>query len=121
MIFLFGLFSSNNPKKVLLGHWRGDNFELTISKVEKNKFWGICKRKNKIEKIEGDYKESIWDQPCSKAYDVKFHLSGKIIKIKFIGYEKQSEINDCLICEGNLQGIEALIESGKEMKILYKK
>ena len=119
MIFLFSIFSSN-PKKVILGKWKGDGLNLTINKIVGDKIFGVYHTKKGDVIMSGSFKESIWDQPCSKAYDCDIIVNKKNIKITFVGYEKQSEINDCIVCEGDLDGVEAMLSSSKGYKILYK-
>jgi hypothetical protein len=120
MIFFMSLFL-DDPKKVLLGKWKGDKFDITINQIKNNKVFGVYKTDTRTINFTGTYIESIWDQPCSKAYDCEFLVGSKKLNIKFIGYEKQSEVNDCLICEGDLNGLEAQVIDRKGITFLYKR
>ena len=120
MIFFISLFLQN-PKKVLLGNWKGDRFEIIMEKIKGDQVYGYWKSKSKKENFKTSYKEVIWDQPCSKAYECELFINGEKLRVLFIGYEKQSEVNDCLICEGELTGLEAQIINKGGVTFLYKK
>jgi hypothetical protein len=105
-----------NPKKVLLGTWKGQmngrDLTIVIEKINGSVITGYDKLGNNKRPITGIYYDTEWDQACSKAYEVVLKEPGDdrfdgVFTIKFVGYEDQVS-NDCgIICIGNLKGIEA--------------
>ena len=105
-----------NPKKVLLGTWKGQmngrDLIIVIEKINGSVITGYDKLGNNKRPITGIYYDTEWDQACSKAYEVVLKEPGDdrfdgVFTIKFVGYEDQVS-NDCgIICIGNLKGIEA--------------
>lgn len=113
LLLFLNLFT--NPKKVLLGKWKGQmnnrNLIIVIEKIKGDHIWGYSQLGNDKHPINGIFYETEWDQPCSKAYESVLKQNGDerfggVFTIKFVGYEDQKS-NDCgIICIGNLKGVE---------------
>lgn len=121
LLILFVLLSSFNPKKVITGIWKGGGFVLKITHIQNMKVFGSLNNGKEQLLIEGTYKEVIWDQPCSKAYGVKFKTEKGFVNAVFVGVENQTEGDDGITCCGKLHGVEAQVKTKQGLIFLYPK
>ncbi len=124
-------FNNTEVNSVCLGKWRGEiennMIELSIDKFENRSLYGKLKIDDKTFNISGDLKDSNYDQPCSKSFEIKLFEDGNTelpIEVKFVGFQDAQEINGRLVCKGIPKGAEAFMtinspDNYSDPKIIY--
>ncbi|MFT6982631.1 MAG: hypothetical protein ACJAUD_001398 [Crocinitomicaceae bacterium] len=76
-------------------------------------FFGYNSLDNNRRPLSGTFKNGIWDQPCSKAFQATLNEPGDdkwdgVFSIKFVGYQSMEETDEGLDCDGPYFGAEAM-------------
>lgn len=97
-----------------MGGWNErKKLTIIIEKIIGNELIGYNILGSSRRDLKGTFKNSTWDQACSKAFEATLKEPGDdkwdgIFTVKFVGYEDQEEGDDGITCNGNLKGQEAM-------------